>query len=66
MDCSPPGSSVHGIPQARKLEWVVFFLQGIFPDQRLNPALPHWQADSFPLSHLGNLFMLGTLVHIFE
>ena len=23
MDCSPPGSSVHGIPQARILEWVV-------------------------------------------
>ena len=23
MDCSPPGSSVHGIPQARMLEWVV-------------------------------------------
>ena len=23
MDCSPPGSSVHGILQARKLEWVV-------------------------------------------
>ena len=22
MDCSPPGSSVHGIPQARVLEWV--------------------------------------------
>ena len=22
MDCSPPGSSVHGIPQARTLEWV--------------------------------------------
>ena len=22
MDCSPPGSSVHGILQARKLEWV--------------------------------------------
>ena len=21
MDCSPPGSSVHGIPQARILEW---------------------------------------------
>ena len=21
-DCSPPGSSVHGIPQARILEWV--------------------------------------------
>ena len=22
MDCSPPGSSVHGILQARRLEWV--------------------------------------------
>ena len=22
LDCSPPGSSVHGILQARKLEWV--------------------------------------------
>ena len=24
MDCSPPGSSVHGISQARILEWVAF------------------------------------------
>ena len=24
-DCSLPGSSVHGILQARKLEWVVIF-----------------------------------------
>ena len=24
MDCSPPGSSVHGICQARILEWVAF------------------------------------------
>ena len=24
MDCSPPGSSVHGIPQARILEWAAF------------------------------------------
>ena len=23
MDCSPPGSSIHGILQARTLEWVV-------------------------------------------
>ena len=23
MDCSPPGSSIHGILQARVLEWVV-------------------------------------------
>ena len=25
MDCSPPGSSIHGILQARILKWVVLF-----------------------------------------
>jgi len=56
MDCSPPGSSVHGIPQARILEWLCHFLrQGIFPTQGSNPrllCLLHWQADSLPLAHL--------------
>ena len=33
MDCSPPGSFVHGILQARTLEWVHALLQGIFPTQ---------------------------------
>ena len=29
MDCSPPGSSVHGISQARILDWVaIFFSRG--------------------------------------
>ena len=32
MDCSPPGSSVHGILQARILDWVsTFFSRGSFP-----------------------------------
>ena len=31
-----------------------FLLQGIFPDQRLNLTLLHWQADSLPLSHQGS------------
>ena len=40
MDCSPPGSSVHGILQARILEWVAnALLQGIFPAQGSNPHL---------------------------
>ena len=51
-DCSPPGSSVHGIIQARTLEWVaIFLLQGNFPTQRSNLPLLwllHWQADSLP------------------
>ena len=50
MNCSPPGSSVHGISQARILEWVaihVFLLQRIFQTQGSNPSLLHWQADFF-------------------
>ena len=27
---------------------------GIFPDQGSNLSLPHWQADSLPLSHQGS------------
>ena len=43
MDCSPPGSSVCGILQARTLEWVGchFLLQGIFLTSRSSPHLPH-------------------------
>ena len=42
MNCGPPGSSVHGISQARILERaVVSFLQGIFLTQGSNPCLPH-------------------------
>ena len=52
MDRSLPGSFVHGISQARILEWIVIsFLQGIFLTQGLNSHLLHWQADSLPLSH---------------
>jgi len=29
MDCSPPGSSVHGIFQARVLEWVAIAFSDI-------------------------------------
>ena len=32
VDCSPPGSSVYGIPQARRLEWVAIpFSKGSSP-----------------------------------
>ena len=38
MDCSPLGSSVHGILQEEY--WSHSLLQGIFPTQVLNPRLP--------------------------
>ena len=46
MNCSLRGSSVHGILQARILEWVAMPFRGTFPTQGLNPGLLHWQADS--------------------
>ena len=38
MDCSPPGSSVQGILQARILEWVAFPPPGDLPDPGIEPA----------------------------
>ena len=38
MDCSLPGSYVHGILQARILEWVAFPSPGDLPDPGIDPA----------------------------
>ena len=44
MDCSPPGSSVCGISQARILEWVaILSSRGSSWPQGLNPDLLHWR-----------------------
>ena len=40
-DLSPPGSSVHGIFQARTRVDYHFLFQGIFPTQGSNPGLLH-------------------------
>ena len=50
MDCSSPGSSVHGISQARTLEQVaISFSRG--SSRPTSPALLYWQVESLPLSH---------------
>ena len=54
MNYSLPGSSVHGILQARILEWGCHFLfQGIFPTQGLNPDLLHCRQILYCWSHPG-------------
>ena len=55
MDCSPPGSSVHGDSPGKNTE-VSFhaLLQGIFPTQGLNPGLPHCRQIFYHLSHYGS------------
>ena len=42
MDCSPPGSSVQGILQARILEWVAMPSPGDLPD----PGIKHMSLTS--------------------
>ena len=53
MDCSMPGSSLHGILQTRILQGYVL-LQGHLPDPGIKPIFPSWQVDSLPLSYQGN------------
>ena len=48
MDCSPPGSSVHGILQSRILEWVAIPSPGDLPDPGIKHESPALQADSLP------------------
>ena len=54
MDCSPPGSSVHGIFQARIPEWVAISFSRGFSWPRDGNWVSFWQADSLLLSHLGS------------
>ena len=55
MDCSPPGSSLHGdSPGKNTGVGCHVLLQGIFPTQGSNPDLPHWGWILYHLSHQGN------------
>ena len=55
MDCSPLGSSVHGILQAGILGWVSHtLLQGIFPSQGSNLGLLYRKQILYSLSHQGS------------
>ena len=73
MECSPPGSSVHGIFQARILEWVAISFSSSssqIRDRTHVSCLLHWQADSLPLALTGkshwhdNLLMITWTVSL--
>ena len=62
-DCSPPGSSVHRIFQARIVEWVAHSTPGDLPHPGVEPESLHWQVDSLPLSYLGSsLILIGGFI----
>ena len=51
MDCSPPGSSVHGFPRQEYWSGLPFPSPGDLPDSGIKPTSPALQADCLPLSH---------------
>ena len=62
MDCSPPGSYVHGILQARILERVAISFSRDLPDPGIEYTIfcgSALQADSLPLNHLGSPLVLN-------
>ena len=60
MDCSLPGSSVHGILQARILECaVIHFSKGFSPRQGSNLGLLHCRQILYYLSHQGSPYMFA-------
>ena len=64
MDCSSPGSSVHGIFQARILEWLPCLPPRDLPDpgiKPVSPASPPLRWILYPLSHLGSSY---SILHI--
>ena len=66
--CDPMDDTVHGILQARILEWVASrsLLQGIFPIQGANPDLPHCRRILYQLSHQGSLGILEGVAYPFS
>ena len=55
MDCSLPGSSVHGASPGKNTRMVCLaLLQGIFPTQGLNQALLHCRWILYILNHQGS------------
>ena len=51
--CNPMDHTVHGILQARILEWVAFPFPGDLPNPGIEPRSPTLQAGSLPAEPLG-------------
>ena len=64
MDWSPPGSSVHGILQARMLEWVVMPSSGNLPKSGIVCTLRSPAAGSLPLALPGKPCQWYRVVHL--
>ena len=57
MDCSPPGCSVHGISQARILEWVAISFSSDLPDPVIKTMSPAFAGGFFTAESLGKPYV---------
>ena len=72
MDCSPPGSSIHGILQARVLEWGAIAFSKLSPYLDLFLLIIHYHLslhyvliyDQLPGNHLSCSLIYQSLAHI--
>ena len=60
MDCSPPGSSVHGIFRQEYWSGLPFPSPGGLPDPGIEPGSPALQADSYMQESWGSIPDLGS------
>ena len=72
MDYKPPGSSVHGILQARILEWVAISFSRGSSQPRMKFSSPALAGEFFttepagkPTSHLGRVLQISKGLHIY-
>ena len=67
MDCSPPGSSVHGDSPGKNTGMgTLSLLQGIFSTQGANPGLLHCRWILYQQSHQGSPKMLKWVAYPFS
>ena len=66
MDCSLQGSSVHGIFQARVLEWVAIAFSRGSSWPRDRTRVSQLQADAFPSEPPGKIIINHTKLQIFK
>ena len=61
MDCSPPGSSVHGIFQARVLEWSAIAFSGalLYQNVKMQISCPHFFHFKCKMLDIGTLLHAG-------
>ena len=66
VDCSPPGSTVHGILRARILEWVAMpSSKGSSRPRDWTHIYLHWQTGSLPLAAPRKPLILSAFINCF-